>query len=224
MCKQGRTVGSAGGKLENSARAHAGDCVCRYPGAEQWKCLMGQHRLPWLRHPFFLSESQYDSFQLYWALGGRSPPYAGDAQVASERASEREGSACLGAFMYVCTHEARTIAHAHVEVDACHCCKRTVLAHVAELTAHSMCAMYALQSAHCPQAFAEGFRTEMRAAMISASAAPRSGLYSSACFRHCVTLSTEFWTATATTPYAGQVRVRAGPAVVRVRAGERGRK
>ena len=44
---------------------------------------MGQYRLPWLRHPFFLSESQYDSFQLYWALGGRSPPYAGDAQVAS---------------------------------------------------------------------------------------------------------------------------------------------
>ena len=62
----------------------------------------------------------------------------------------------------------------------------------------------------------------MRAAMTSVSAAPRSGLYSSACFRHCVTLSSEFWTATATTPYAGQVREHAGPAVVRVRVGERG--
>jgi len=117
MCKRGRGVGRAGGKHTNSARAHAGDCVCRYPGAEQWKCLMGQYRLPWLRHPFFLSESQYDSFQLYWALGGRSPPYAGDAQVASAQASEREVRAWGHACMHACMHEAQTSVHAHV--DAC---------------------------------------------------------------------------------------------------------
>jgi len=78
---------------------------------------MGQYRLPWLRHPFFLSESQYDSFQLYWALGGRSPPYAGDAQVASEQASEREVRAWGHACMHACMHEAQTSVHAHV--DAC---------------------------------------------------------------------------------------------------------
>jgi len=41
---------------------------------------------------FHLLAMQYESFQLYWALGCRSPPYTGDAQVCV--------SARLGTWVY----------------------------------------------------------------------------------------------------------------------------
>ena len=49
------------------------------------------------------------------------------------------------------------------------------------------------------------FRSAMRAAMTSAASAPDSAMYSSACFRHCVTLSEDFWKAPLATAYAGSV-------------------
>jgi len=61
------------------------------------------------------------------------------------------------------------------------------------------------------QLYAEKFRRAMRVAMKSASTVPRSGVYSSACFGHCVTLSQEFWTNSVTTLYAGQVCARECP-------------
>lgn len=109
-------------------------CVQAYPD-EEWKCLLGEYRAPLLQHPFFLSESQYDSFQLYWALGGRSPPYHGDAAL-----------------------------------------------------------------------YAEEFRKGVRAAIERVFHAPGSnGLYSTACSKHCVVLSKDFWSTTVDTQHAGSV-------------------
>jgi len=38
-------------------------CAKKYPGAESWKCIFRQYRLPLLQTPFLISASQYDSFQ-----------------------------------------------------------------------------------------------------------------------------------------------------------------
>ena len=51
-------------------------CEAAY-ASEPWKCLVAEFRLPFLKRPHFISESQYDSFQLYWDLGGKQPPYSG---------------------------------------------------------------------------------------------------------------------------------------------------
>jgi hypothetical protein len=38
-------------------------CAAAYPGAEGWKCLYGQYRLPFVTTPYFLNSAQFDSFQ-----------------------------------------------------------------------------------------------------------------------------------------------------------------
>lgn len=42
------------------------DCAEKYPNStgEGWKCLYGQYRIPFVRTPFLLIASQYDSYQL----------------------------------------------------------------------------------------------------------------------------------------------------------------
>lgn len=57
----------------------------------------------------------------------------------------------------------------------------------------------------CLQVYGEEFRADMRLAMKSAASAAGSAIYSSACFKHCVSLSTEFWTVMVNTAYAGRV-------------------
>ena len=54
------------------------DCVATYPGDENWKCLYGQYRLPFLKTPYLLSASQFDKYQLSYNEAA-SPPYTGDA-------------------------------------------------------------------------------------------------------------------------------------------------
>jgi hypothetical protein len=39
-------------------------CAARYSGAEAWKCLMGQYRMPLLQTPFFMNAPQYDDFEV----------------------------------------------------------------------------------------------------------------------------------------------------------------
>ena len=51
-------------------------CAAAYPGAEGWKCLYGQYRIPYVQTPYLLSFSQADKFQLPYNEGGY-PPYSG---------------------------------------------------------------------------------------------------------------------------------------------------
>ena len=50
-------------ELINST-ARLGTCAAAYPPEEQWKCLYGQYRLPFVQTPYFLSASQFDAFQV----------------------------------------------------------------------------------------------------------------------------------------------------------------
>jgi hypothetical protein len=54
------------------------DCVAAYPGAENWRCLYGEYRLPFIKTPYLLSASQFDKYQLSYNEAA-SPPYTGDA-------------------------------------------------------------------------------------------------------------------------------------------------
>jgi hypothetical protein len=50
---------------------------------QEWKCLYGEYRLPFLTTPYFLIASRYDSFQLSHDLETRPnmvalPPYTGE--------------------------------------------------------------------------------------------------------------------------------------------------
>jgi hypothetical protein len=40
------------------------NCAARYSGAEAWKCLFGQYRMPLLQTPFFMNAPQYDDFEV----------------------------------------------------------------------------------------------------------------------------------------------------------------
>jgi len=58
-------------------------CAAAFGEAEQWKCIMGQYRMPHVETPYLLVAAQYDSFQLGTNVGHRpaSPPelaYAAD--------------------------------------------------------------------------------------------------------------------------------------------------
>ena len=45
------------------------DCAAAYPGDDMWKCNMGQYRMKFLRTPYVLVASQYDSYQLSNNIG-----------------------------------------------------------------------------------------------------------------------------------------------------------
>ena len=54
---------------------HLGDqCAARWDGAERWRCLFGEYRLPLIRTPYMAIGSQFDSVQLAYDIGyiGRS--------------------------------------------------------------------------------------------------------------------------------------------------------
>ena len=52
-------------------------CVAAYPdAADQWKCLFGQYRLPYLTTRYLLSASQFDKYQLPYNEDA-APPYTG---------------------------------------------------------------------------------------------------------------------------------------------------
>ena len=50
-------------------------CVAAYPEpSEQWKCLYGQFRMPYVTTPYLLSASQFDKYQLPYNEGA-APPF-----------------------------------------------------------------------------------------------------------------------------------------------------
>ena len=58
-----------------NATARLGDaCAAAYAG-EEWKCLYGQYRLPFVETPYLVSASQFDKYQLPYNEGGM-PPYS----------------------------------------------------------------------------------------------------------------------------------------------------
>lgn len=51
--------------LYNTLRVISDDCAAAYPDtSEQWKCQFGQYRMPFVKTPYFVIASQYDSYQL----------------------------------------------------------------------------------------------------------------------------------------------------------------
>ena len=45
----------------NTSRIIPNDCSAAYPGDEEWKCLLSQYRVPFIKTPYFLVHSQMDS-------------------------------------------------------------------------------------------------------------------------------------------------------------------
>jgi hypothetical protein len=61
--------------LVNATARLGGACVAAYPSSsDQWRCLFGQYRMPFLRVPYLLSASQFDRYQLPYDLDAW-PPY-----------------------------------------------------------------------------------------------------------------------------------------------------
>ena len=56
-------------------------CAAAYAG-EEYKCMFGQYRLPFVRTPYFANEAQFDSFQVTYDLGGSPPQYGYAVQWA----------------------------------------------------------------------------------------------------------------------------------------------
>ena len=63
-------------------------CLAAYPAPEdQWKCLYGQYRLPFVATPYLLSASQFDKYQLPYNEGA-NPPYTGPALAYADQFQE----------------------------------------------------------------------------------------------------------------------------------------
>ena len=55
--------------LFNASGALPPDCAAAFPADEQWRCLYGEYRLPYVRTPYVMSASQFDKFQLTYNEG-----------------------------------------------------------------------------------------------------------------------------------------------------------
>ena len=51
-------------ELFNTTGIIPADCAAEFATSEQWKCQYGQYRMEFVRTPYFLIASQYDSYQL----------------------------------------------------------------------------------------------------------------------------------------------------------------
>ena len=58
-------------------------CAAAFPG-EEWMCLYGQYRLPYVQTPYIINAAQFDSFQLLYDLGGDAPQTATQVAFADE--------------------------------------------------------------------------------------------------------------------------------------------
>lgn len=59
-------------------------CAAAYPGADAWKCLFGQFRMPFVQAPYFANEAQFDSFQVEYNNAGEVPHFAYQVQWADD--------------------------------------------------------------------------------------------------------------------------------------------
>jgi hypothetical protein len=102
-----------------NATGRLGDtCAAAFPGADQWKCLYGQYRLPFVQTPYVINAAQFDKFQLPYNEGGEPPyntptavQYANNFQAAVRSAlapvptAQQNGSAVFSA---ACFHHCVT--------------------------------------------------------------------------------------------------------------------
>ena len=58
-------------------------CAAKYVGQE-WKCLYGQYRLPFVSTPYIVNAAQFDSFAMLYDLGGNIPQTPGQVAFANE--------------------------------------------------------------------------------------------------------------------------------------------
>lgn len=65
------------------------ECPRAYAGPEQWKCIMGQYRMPYIQTPYLLVASQFDSFQLEQNVG-HMPTTLGEQKYAETFAHATE--------------------------------------------------------------------------------------------------------------------------------------
>jgi hypothetical protein len=68
----------AAAELFNASAIYGEECAAAMPPGEEWRCIMGQYRMPFLRTPYLANEAQFDSFQLEFNEGG-PPPYNASA-------------------------------------------------------------------------------------------------------------------------------------------------
>ena len=73
---------SAKGAVANAASVVPADCAALYGRGLEWRCLMGQYRLPLVRASLATVAFQFDSYQLDYNI------WAGDSASASGGARE----------------------------------------------------------------------------------------------------------------------------------------
>lgn len=61
-------------RLFNVQKVIPEECKAKYQGEEEWKCLYGQYRIPFIKHHYLMVASQFDAYQLGNNLG-KNPPY-----------------------------------------------------------------------------------------------------------------------------------------------------
>lgn len=72
-------------KYYNTQAILSDDCVAAYPSTEdQWKCQYGQFRMPFVRTPYFIVASQYDSYQLEGNTQTEPALYTSDTTAYAE--------------------------------------------------------------------------------------------------------------------------------------------
>lgn len=69
--------------------------------SEQWKCLYGEYRMPFLQSPYLIVAAQYDSFQLSHDLEtepgvAAAPPFGGEMLVYADMFGERTKGVLAG--------------------------------------------------------------------------------------------------------------------------------
>lgn len=48
-------------------------CTAQYSGSEAWKCIWGSYRLPMVQTPYFMTASQFDSFETQYDCDNYAP-------------------------------------------------------------------------------------------------------------------------------------------------------
>jgi len=64
-------------QFANASGLISTSCKSAYGEEEQWKCLRGASRLPFVKTPYFITQSQYDLFAISVNFFGRYAPFVG---------------------------------------------------------------------------------------------------------------------------------------------------
>jgi len=59
--------------MANTTSVLGSDCLAAHPPPNEFKCIMAQYRMPWIKTPYFLIASQFDSFQVSNNIGRMDP-------------------------------------------------------------------------------------------------------------------------------------------------------